>query len=40
LSDYTAFFSDSRLIEVGPTEQIFNRPAQKLTERFVNGEFG
>lgn len=40
LSDYTAFFSDSQLIEVGPTEQIFNRPAQKLTERFVNGEFG
>jgi phosphate transport system ATP-binding protein len=40
LSDYTAFFSDSRLIEVGPTEQVFNRPAQKLTERFVNGEFG
>jgi len=40
LSDYTAFFSDSRLIEVGPTEQIFNRPAQRLTERFVNGEFG
>jgi phosphate transport system ATP-binding protein len=40
LADYTAFFSDSQLIEAGPTEQIFNRPAQKLTERFVNGEFG
>jgi phosphate transport system ATP-binding protein len=40
LSDFTAFLSDSRLIEVGPTDQIFNRPAQRLTERFVNGEFG
>jgi phosphate transport system ATP-binding protein len=40
LADYTAFFSDSRLIEAGATEQIFNRPAQRLTQRFVNGEFG
>jgi phosphate transport system ATP-binding protein len=40
LADRTAFLSDSRLIEVGPTEQIFTRPAKKLTERFVNGEFG
>jgi len=40
LSDYTAFLSDSQLIEVGPTEQVFTRPAQRLTERFVNGEFG
>ncbi len=40
LSDFTAFFSDSRLIEVGPTDQVFNRPTQRLTERFVNGEFG
>jgi phosphate transport system ATP-binding protein len=40
LSDWTAFFSDSQLVEVGPTEQIFNRPAQRLTQRFVNGEFG
>jgi len=40
LSDYTAFLSDSRLVEAGQTEQIFTRPAQRLTERFVNGEFG
>jgi len=40
LSDYTAFFSDARLIEAGETEQVFNRPAQRLTERYVNGEFG
>jgi phosphate transport system ATP-binding protein len=40
LSDYTAFLSDSRLIEAGETEQVFTRPSQRLTERFVNGEFG
>jgi len=40
LSDYTAFLSDARLIEAGETEQVFTRPAQRLTERFVNGEFG
>jgi phosphate transport system ATP-binding protein len=40
LADYTAFFSDSRLIEAGETENIFTRAANKLTERYVNGEFG
>ena len=40
LADRTAFLSDSRLIEVDETEKLFTRPAQRLTERFVNGEFG
>jgi phosphate transport system ATP-binding protein len=40
LADRTAFFSDSRLIEVGETETLFTKPAERLTERFVNGEFG
>jgi phosphate transport system ATP-binding protein len=40
LADRTAFLSDSRLIEVDETEKLFARPAQRLTERFVNGEFG
>jgi phosphate transport system ATP-binding protein len=40
LGDFTAFFSDSRLIEAGETEKIFNQPENKLTERYVNGEFG
>jgi len=40
LADRTAFFSDSRLIEVDDTETLFTRPANRLTERFVNGEFG
>jgi len=40
LADRTAFLSDSRLIEVDETERLFTRPAQRLTERFVNGDFG
>ncbi|MBM4090872.1 MAG: phosphate ABC transporter ATP-binding protein [Planctomycetes bacterium] len=40
LSDRTAFFSGSRLIEVDETERIFTQPAQRLTERYVNGDFG
>lgn len=40
LADRTAFLSDSRLIEVAETEQLFTRPAQPLTERFLNGDFG
>ncbi len=40
LADRTAFVSDSRLIEVNETETIFTRPANRLTERYVNGDFG
>jgi len=40
LADHTAFLSASKLIEVGETEQIFDRPAQRLTERYVTGDFG
>jgi phosphate transport system ATP-binding protein len=40
LADRTAFLSASRLIEEGETETIFTRPADRLTERYVNGEFG
>lgn len=40
LADRTAFFSASQLIEVDDTETLFTRPANRLTERFVNGEFG
>ena len=29
-----------RLIEVDDTETIFNHPANRLTERYVNGDFG
>ncbi|MCR4411987.1 MAG: phosphate ABC transporter ATP-binding protein [Thermoguttaceae bacterium] len=40
LADRTAFFSSGRLIEVDETEKLFTAPSQRLTERYVNGEFG
>ncbi len=40
LADRTAFFSQSRLIEVDSTEKIFTAAAHRLTERYVNGDFG
>jgi phosphate transport system ATP-binding protein len=40
VSDLTAFFWLGRLVEVGPTDQIFTNPAQKLTEDYVTGRFG
>jgi phosphate transport system ATP-binding protein len=40
LADRTAFLSAGRLIEEGPTETIFERPSNNLTERYVNGDFG
>jgi phosphate transport system ATP-binding protein len=39
-SDRTAFFLQGELIEVGPTAQIFTRPAQKRTNDYLNGQFG
>jgi phosphate transport system ATP-binding protein len=40
LADNTAFFNNSRLIEVGPTEKIFDEPDNKLTYDYVTGGFG
>lgn len=40
LSDYTAFLSASKLIETGDTETLFTQPKNRLTERYVTGEFG
>ena len=40
LADRTAFLSAGGLIEEGETERIFTQPANRLTERYVNGEFG
>jgi phosphate transport system ATP-binding protein len=40
VSDVTAFFWLGRLVEHGPTEQIFTTPAEKLTEDYVTGRFG
>ena len=40
LADRTAFFSDSRLIEVGETEAIFTKATNPLTTRYVTGDVG
>lgn len=40
LADRTAFFSNARLIEESDTETLFTKPANRLTERYVNGDFG
>ncbi|MCL4305235.1 phosphate ABC transporter ATP-binding protein [bacterium] len=40
VSDDTAFFYEGRLIEVGPTKQIFTNPSEKQTEDYITGRFG
>ncbi len=39
-SDYTAFMYLGRLIEYGPTPDIFTKPLLKETEDYVTGRFG
>jgi len=40
VADYTAFLYLGKLIEFGPTEQVFERPTEKLTESYITGRFG
>lgn len=40
VSDRTAFFYEGRLIEDGPTKQVFTTPVQKQTEDYITGRFG
>ena len=40
VSDYTAFLYLGKLIEFGPTEDIFESPKNPLTEKYITGEFG
>jgi phosphate transport system ATP-binding protein len=40
VSDYTAFMYLGRMVEVGPTDEIFLRPHLKETEDYVTGRFG
>ncbi len=39
-SDYTAFMYLGRLVEFGPTQDLFVRPRLKETEDYVTGRFG
>jgi phosphate transport system ATP-binding protein len=46
VSDTTAFFNlagvgqPGRLVEMGPTDQIFTNPTQQATEDYISGRFG
>ena len=45
VSDYTAFMladesGAGRLIEYGPTQDVFTNPKEKRTEGYITGRFG
>jgi phosphate transport system ATP-binding protein len=40
VSDFTAFFFQGRIVEFGPTTQIFSNPKEKQTEEYITGRFG
>jgi len=40
VSDFTAFFYQGRIVEFGPTTQIFTNPTKKQTEQYITGRFG
>ncbi len=40
VSDQTMFLNKGRLVEAGPTKQIFEDPAQDETAQYVSGHFG
>ena len=39
-SDWTGFFWLGRMVEYGPTERIFTKPAEQLTEDYITGRAG
>ena len=40
VSDFTAFLYLGKLVEFGPTVDIFERPKEHLTESYITGRFG
>jgi phosphate transport system ATP-binding protein len=40
VADRTAFMLDGKLVEVGPTREIFTTPTDSRTEEYVTGKFG
>lgn len=40
VSDFTAYMYLGKLIEFGPTKQIFENPKEELTENYITGRFG
>lgn len=39
-SNYTCFMYQGRLVEYGPTTQIFTQPKEKTTQDYITGRFG
>jgi len=40
VSDYTAYMYLGKMIEYGKTKQIFEKPKEDLTEKYITGRFG
>jgi phosphate transport system ATP-binding protein len=40
VADYTAFMYLGKLVEFGPTREIFEAPREELTEKYITGRFG
>ena len=40
VADRTAFMLSGKLVEVGPTQEIFTNPSDPRTEEYVTGKFG
>ena len=40
VSDFTAFMYEGKLIEFGPTQEMFTKPKEKQTEDYITGRFG
>jgi phosphate transport system ATP-binding protein len=40
VSDFTAYMYLGKLVEFGPTKQIFESPNEELTENYITGRFG
>jgi phosphate transport system ATP-binding protein len=40
VADRTAFMLNGKLVEVGPTQEIFTKPTDPRTEEYVSGKFG
>jgi len=40
VADRTAFMLGGKLVEVGPTQEIFTNPTDRRTEEYVTGKFG
>ncbi|MBF0409580.1 MAG: phosphate ABC transporter ATP-binding protein [Candidatus Riflebacteria bacterium] len=40
IGDITAFFLMSKLVEMGPTSDIFRKPKEQQTDDYISGRFG